>query len=120
MMNNENRQVLVVEDDRTIRRLLHECLEDEGYRVREAAHGEEALEILEHWQRDVIVLDLMMPRMDGWAFRAEQRHLQRGVDIPLVVLSASRDSVAAGEEMRAAAVVGKPFDLDTFLDVVHA
>src|SRR5581483_10950225 len=67
------RRVLVVEDDRGIRDLLAAVLTDEGFDVRQAANGKEALAVLERWQPDAILLDLMMPVMDGWTFRREQR-----------------------------------------------
>ena len=69
------RRVLVVDDDLSIQGFLAEALADEGYGVRTAANGREALAILREWRPDLILLDLMMPEMDGWEFRGEQRAL---------------------------------------------
>jgi CheY-like chemotaxis protein len=83
------RGVLVVDDDPAIRAFVSELLVDEGYEVRAATNGRDALTVLASWRPDVILLDLMMPEMDGWAFLAtQQRHLEL-VCIPVIVMSAS-------------------------------
>src|SRR5690606_2764115 len=82
------RRVLVVEDDLAIRRLAMDLLEDEGYEVRTADSGAAALEIMETWRPSLIVLDLMMPVMDGPTFHANLPEDAR--DIPILVLSGSR------------------------------
>jgi DNA-binding response OmpR family regulator len=110
--------VLLVEDDPGVRHVVVEALSDEGYTVREAADGRAALALLATWQPDVILLDLMMPGLDGRAFRAEQRRLAAMADVPLVVLSASRHAPAAGVELGATAVVAKPFDLTELIATV--
>jgi CheY-like chemotaxis protein len=92
--------VLVVDDDPDIRELLFTALEDEGFEVVPAGNGHEALAIIETFRPDVIVLDLMMPVMDGWQFAAELR--SRDEDIPIVLLSAAE-------------IIEKPFDLSELL-----
>ena len=67
------RRILVVEDDPSLRETLAEVLEDDGHEVRVAEDGEAALEAIHEWTPELIVLDLMMPRMDGYAFRQAQR-----------------------------------------------
>lgn len=111
----ETRRVLVVEDDSSIRQVLVEILELEGYAVRTAPDGLAALALLDAWRPDLIVLDLMMPRMDGWHFREVQ--CQRPVlrDIPVLVLSASRRLEASLTTLAPAAALPKPFDLDELL-----
>jgi len=94
-------------------------LPDEGYVVREAADGLSALEALATWTPTVIILDLMMPVMDGREFRAGQRALDRAVDVPVVVLSASRQ-IRATDDLDAAAVIPKPFDLAEMLQIVES
>jgi two-component system, OmpR family, response regulator len=111
-----DRRVLIVDDDDAIRQLVSLALTDEGYLIREAAGGPEALALAREWRPDLIVLDVRLPGMDGWSFLAE--HRRDGLaDIPVLVLTA--DSHAEGE---AAAldvpVLPKPFDLDEFLDRV--
>ena len=113
--------VLVVDDDSTIRSVIAELLLIEGYLVRTAANGREALEILRAWRPHVIVLDLMMPVMDGWAFRAAQRALPGALrDIPIVILSATRDVERHATELGAATAIPKPFDLDQVVATVAA
>ena len=113
--------VLVVDDDSTIRSVIAELLLIEGYLVRTAANGREALEILRAWRPHLIVLDLMMPVMDGWAFRAAQRALPGALrDIPVVILSATRDVERHATELGAATAIPKPFDLDQVVATVAA
>ena len=114
----EGRRVLVVDDDDIIRGFVSEALEDEGYDIRTAANGRHALNVLRDWKPDLIVLDLMMPEMDGWTFRAEQRKLPDAADVPVVVLSAVRDVRAQAAALEAASVLGKPFELDELLRTV--
>jgi CheY-like chemotaxis protein len=104
-------RILVVDDEVGILEVIGILLEDEGYQVRTAADGVAALDVLQSWQPDLIVLDLMMQRMDGPRFVAEQRR-RTGTNPPLVLLSAHRDLDAEGAGLGALAVVRKPFDLE--------
>jgi CheY-like chemotaxis protein len=83
--------ILIIDDDASIRELLVEVLEEEGYPVQSASNGEEALSILRTLPKlpKLILLDLMMPVMDGWAFRQEQLQDPLLIGIPVVVLSAA-------------------------------
>jgi CheY-like chemotaxis protein len=112
--------ILVVDDDAPIREALAEVLEDEGYQVRSAANGREALELLRSgWAPPaVILLDLMMPVMSGWEFRAEQQSDQALASIPIVVLSADRDVRGKAASLQAQAYLAKPVDLADLLDTV--
>ena len=112
--------VLVVDDDPSIRLMLKEVLRDEGYTVSVAANGREALAQLEHDRPDLILLDLMMPEMDGRQFCREIAPRQQSPEerVPVMVLTADR---ASREEVRSLGVDGyvtKPFDLDKLLDEV--
>jgi CheY-like chemotaxis protein len=109
------KRVLVVDDDASIRELLSTALEDDGYEVVPATNGQDALAVVERWRPDVIVLDLMMPIMDGWTFAKRLRELD---EIPIVVLSAVNDIARHAKSVGAAEVVGKPFDLDQLLPKV--
>lgn len=111
----ERRRVLVVDDDATIREALAIVLAEEGYEVRVAEDGRAALEVLRDWRPDVILLDLMMPVMDGWTFHQEQRRLENAADVPVIVLSGARDARASAEQVGAVAAIAKPFDLDVLL-----
>ena len=111
-------RILVIEDDELLREALTEVLADDGHDVRTAMNGVEALETLEAretWQPDVIVLDLMMPVMDGFAFRDEQRRRGLGTDVPVLVLSAVRELEDAADRVAASACIAKPFRLEDVL-----
>src|SRR5258708_19692733 len=84
-------QILVVEDDDAIRGLVSEVLREDGYDVREATNGVEALDRLREERPDLIVLDLMMPVMDGGAFVEECRRKPCCADVPIVVTSPPHD-----------------------------
>ena len=112
------RRVLVVDDDEAIRDLLDDVLELEGYESRCAPDGEAALAVAADWTPDVIVLDLMMPKMDGWQFREAQRGVPHLRDVPVLVVSASQRARDAYHELGAAAVVAKPFDLDELIGAI--
>jgi CheY-like chemotaxis protein len=112
------KRVLIVEDDSEIRACLAEVLQYEGYVVSEAPDGGEGLKAA--WQNhpDIILLDLMMPRMDGWQFRAAQKGDPELADIPVIVMSA-----AAGEGwpglQDVAARFRKPFDIEVLLAAIE-
>jgi CheY-like chemotaxis protein len=112
------RLVLVVDDDPDILQTLGLCLSTEGYRVLMAANGKEALHILDKERPSVILLDLMMPVMDGWQFVAELEHRGRR-DVPLLILSADRAVQGHAEQLRASGHLAKPFDLDELLGKVQ-
>jgi CheY-like chemotaxis protein len=108
--------VLVVDDDPDIRDSLREVLEDEGYTVSSVANGREALDYLRSGKRPcVILLDLMMPIMDGWQFRREQKQDATIADIPLVVITATgkRPVLIDADEL-----VMKPLDLTRLFEAI--
>ena len=109
--------VLIVEDDLDTREMLEQFLEIEGFRVKTAENGQRALECLnEGCGACVILLDLMMPVMDGWQFRQEQARRADLADIPVIVVSAAgRDRI---QKIQADAYVSKPIDLDELLGCV--
>jgi DNA-binding response OmpR family regulator len=102
--------VLIVDDDDGIRAALRMALEDQGYRVDEATDGETALERVRANAPDVVVLDLMLPGMDGFECC---RRLRRSSDVPVLIVSARGDShdVVAGLEAGADDYIRKPFDM---------
>jgi len=115
-------EILVVEDDEAIRGLVSEVLRDEGYEVGEAANGLEALQYVNKRRPDLIVLDLMMPVMDGWAFVERCRSHPCCSDVPIVVTSASHDLPRTAERLRSYGVrtcLAKPFDVDGLLALVE-
>lgn len=102
--------VLVVDDDDYLRAFLRVDLEHEGYSVREARNAEEGLRALEEELPALILLDVMMPRVDGWDMlrRVQERH---GVDaIPVIMYSGKVEEADEAEQRGASAFIGKPFD----------
>lgn len=112
----ERAPILVVDDDPSIRAMLCDVLTHEGYRVAEARDGMEALAAVEREVPAAILLDVLMPMLDGSSLAQALR--ESGVDVPIVVVTAS-DAPVWGRRVGAAAVISKPFDLDELLDVVH-
>jgi CheY-like chemotaxis protein len=110
--------VLVVDDDPDIRESLREVLEDEGYEVACVGNGREALDHLKASQPRpcVILLDLMMPVMDGWQFRREQKQDADIAEIPLVVITATGKRPVL---IDAAELVMKPLDLSQLFAAVE-
>lgn len=118
-MTDESRPpaVLVVDDDPDILATVRQILELEGYDVLPARNGVEALAVLEEHAPLVIILDLMMPVMDGWEFR--RRLLEHpAAGTPVIIVSADRDIPRLATAIRADGYVAKPFDLTTLLSEV--
>jgi DNA-binding response OmpR family regulator len=111
------RRVLVVDDDPDILDALSEILEAEGYDVQRARNGREALQRLEQGLPDLVLLDLMMPVMDGWEFA---RSLDPGARPPIIVLSADRNVSAKAKEIGALGWLAKPFELSDLLAAVRS
>jgi two-component system NtrC family response regulator len=109
-MPRQRDHVLLVDDDKNFRKVTAYALEESGYNVTTAGHGGEALEILETTRPDVILCDLNMPTVDGLTFLGKLK--KRGVDIPVVVVTAYGSIESAVEAMRAGAInyVTKPIN----------
>ena len=112
-------RVLVVEDDDGLRETLAEVLTDDGHEVRVAPDGEAALDEIRGWIPEIIVLDLMMPRMDGYAFRARQRLLPGAPAAKILILSAARDVESAASDLEADGWLVKPFGLQEVLTAIQ-
>ncbi len=113
------RKIMVVEDDFAIRETIAELLEDEGYGVTRASNGAEALERLHDTaETNLILLDLMMPIMDGWEFRSRQRNDPQLADIPVVVLSADNSLEQKVSTLGVEAWLSKPFDVECLLETI--
>ncbi len=110
------KHVLIVEDDAAIRGTLEDVLQAEGYAVSVANSGVEALAHMRRYQPDLMLLDLMLPDMNGWTLlqlREGQRELAR---IPVLVISAAGPAgVAEAQELGAPVYLAKPFNLDDLL-----
>jgi CheY-like chemotaxis protein len=109
--------VLLVEDNVDVREMMATALELDGHQVQTPGNGWEALHALKGGLRPcVILLDLMMPVMDGWAFRAELESTPAFASIPVIVVSALGGDLL--NRVRAAAYVSKPVDIDRLLAIV--
>jgi signal transduction histidine kinase len=104
-------RVLLVEDDADLREALCDALSEAGYTVLTANDGSEGLRLLGEAQPDVVVLDLMMPRLDGWQFRVAQRNDPMLAATPVVAISASSSATAAAVD--ADLFLRKPLDAQT-------
>src|SRR5262245_59290959 len=112
--------ILVVEDDPDLAQVVAEVLESAGYRTAIAGNGSEALDHLRaSTQPDLILLDMMMPVMDGWTFREEQRKLPELASIPVVTVTADGDARGKAASIQAAGYVMKPITVDSLLDEVE-
>lgn len=106
----EASRVLVIDDDENLTRLLAESLEEHGYAVRSAANGLDGIRLLYDGRPDIVVLDVMMPRMDGWSTLSRIREMS---EVPVIMLSA-RDAESdrlRGFELGVDDYVTKPFSL---------
>lgn len=113
------KRILVVEDDTSIRELLVELLESEGYAVASAVNGLEGLKYLQNETNpDLILIDLMMPVMDGYSFRTEQLKNANWSKIPTVVMSAEANAKEKMKNFNITAFLSKPVELDTILKTV--
>ena len=107
------RSVLVVDDDPATAELLAEAFDAEGYDVRRACDGRQALDEIDREPVDVVVSDVVMPQLNGLALTAQLR--QDDNRTPVVLMSAMLRTIA----LPGVSFIPKPFDLDHVLDVVR-
>lgn len=107
---------MVVDDDRDTREAIRETLVEQGYSVSCAGNGREAMTMLESTVPDLLVLDLMMPDLNGW--QVLDLLGQRQLQVPVLVLTADRDAQLSGPPQPIAGCLAKPVDLDELLSAV--
>ena len=109
--------ILVVDDDASVRALLRDLLECEGHEVRTADDGFAALRAVAAERPDCVVLDVMMPGMDGHEVLARLRAMTDGLELPVVMLTAAADDANAWRGWTGGVdyFLGKPFDADELL-----
>ena len=110
--------ILVVDDEDAIREAVVDTLEYEGYRVVSATNGLQALDEVRAAKPDVIILDLMMPVMDGWTFLQQCRSDPLCSCTPVMVMSAFPAFEASTSQFHVEARLAKPFDLDDLVGAV--
>ncbi len=114
--------ILVVEDDLALLEGIRELLEISGYDVLTAANGREAIEKLDQARPDLIVSDIMMPEMDGYAFHAEVRKRQDLIAVPFIFLTARGEKmdIRRGKSVGADDYITKPFDDEDLLVAIES
>jgi CheY-like chemotaxis protein len=120
-MSSSLGRVLVVDDDDVIRQLITVNLELEGFEVATAVDGQDCLDKVKDVAPDVITLDIMMPRLDGWEAASRLRADPETADIKVVLLSARAQEadLERGSRIGVDAYLTKPFDPDELIDVVR-
>jgi CheY-like chemotaxis protein len=114
-------RVLVVDDDDVIRQLITVNLELEGFEVETAMDGQDCLDKVKDVRPDVVTLDIMMPRLDGWETAVKLREDPDTADVKVVLLSARAQEadIQRGEKIGVDAYLTKPFDPDDLIDTVR-
>jgi DNA-binding response OmpR family regulator len=110
--------ILIVDDDPSIRDVVSDILEMSDYRVKTACNGAEALNDIRDDRPAAVLLDLMMPVMNGWEFLHTYRCQCPVAQVPVVIMSAGRDASVMAGELGAQAFLSKPFEMDAILAVV--
>ncbi|MBN2537773.1 response regulator transcription factor [candidate division WOR-3 bacterium] len=120
-MSEDRKRILVVEDEDNLRELVTGRLQQHGYEVEVACDGYEALARFRAQKPDLVVLDLMLPKMDGFAVCRVLKASVRDSTVPVILFSArfSPEDRLRGEEMGANAFVNKPFDPPVLLAKIH-
>ena len=115
------KRVLICDDDPAVLRLIEVNLEIEGYEVVPAHHGEEAVAMATADKPDLIILDVMMPKLDGYGAAKKLKSLPETKDIPIVFLSAKTQQVDIdkGKSYGVAEYLTKPFDPVDLIEVVE-
>ena len=108
-------RVLVVDDDSAIRQMVAEVLRDEGHITDEATNGSQALDVVKANRPDAILLDLMMPVMDGPTFLRACRDMPDCRRIPVILMSALNGARQVAAELGASGCLSKPFELPDML-----
>lgn len=120
-MNDDRQRILIAEDDPSIRRMLAISLGKHGYRTADACDGREALDAMRAGEADLVVLDLMMPKVTGWEVLTERAAEPELRKIPVIVITAGRgDRVATIADDGICALLPKPFDLGALQALVKS
>jgi CheY-like chemotaxis protein len=114
--------ILVVDDDADLREALVDILSDQGFEVVSAEHGAAALQIVQQrdLRPDVILLDIMMPVMDGPTFAAERKNEPRLATVPVIALTAHRDCAWAARQVAAVVCLSKPLKLEKLVAAIES
>ena len=112
------KSIFVIEDDPGISFVLSELLEGEGFKVQVAENGVVALELLQtHGVPSLILLDMIMPKMNGWEFAKEFTEKYDHL-CPIIVMTAAADAKQRAKDINAVDLIEKPFDFDQFIAII--
>lgn len=114
-------KILIIDDESTIRLLTRTILEKEGHTVTEASDGNDGLKKANHTKPDLILLDVMMPDMQGWEVCEKIKSCGNLKDIPIIIFSvkAKKDDIELGDKLGADGYIAKPFAKEDLLDLVN-
>jgi len=117
---NGTKKILIVDDEEDMQRLLKIRFEQDGFSVLVAGDGEIALKLAEQNIPDLIILDIMMPNMDGYTCLKELRRLPKTKSIPVLMLSGKEEEKVRDlfAFQKISAYIEKPFELDTLVSKV--
>lgn len=113
-----NQKILIVDDDQDIVSAINTILTMEGYKVETAFNGTDCIDCVKETKPDLILLDLMLPDMHGKDVAQKIRKNNDLKDIPIVVMSASRDAHQVAQDIRAQDCIDKPFEVSHLLETV--
>lgn len=110
----DRKTVLIVEDEARIRELIADCFSEHGFKVNQTSSGTEALALYHEQSTDLVILDIMIPEIDGWAVC---RRIRKASDVPIIILTARSDDEdkLLGFELGADEYVTKPFSPSVLL-----
>jgi len=114
------KKILVIDDEADLREILQILLEDEGYEIKTAADGVQGLRSLNRFKPDLILLDISMPRMDGFEVLERLRAYPKTVQVPVIMLTARGKStdILAAKKLKVLDYLIKPFQADELFNVV--
>ena len=108
-------KILIVDDDTTIRDMLDTVLREEGYATFQAGNGQDGIELAERLHPELILMDIMMPIVDGATAISELRKNPKTRSIRVIAMSAGSTLLQRVDQLQADGVLAKPFDLDELL-----
>ena len=114
-----SKRILVVEDQEDNRQIVRDLLTANDYEMTEAENGEEALAAVAKDRPDLILMDIQLPVMDGYEFRAVQCRDDDLADIPVIVCTAGGEAGRRADELQAAGYLDKPVDVSALLDAIQ-
>ena len=116
----QKQKILLVEDELTLRETIEEILDLNNYEVETASNGENAFKILENWQPDIIISDVMMPVMSGFELIQRIKLIDHLKNIPIIFLSAlvAKNEIKKGMNLGARAFLTKPFIIADLLKLI--